>query len=86
MWPPPKVDVVPPIHEPVPGLGAATADVLLRLGSCLVMYRTDKAALAFGLFFTRSRLGVAMRAVADPGWNRFLFTDGIVALTWRETR
>jgi heme/copper-type cytochrome/quinol oxidase subunit 3 len=43
-WPPPKVDVYPPIMEPVPDLGFATADVVLMAAACLPMYWTDMAA------------------------------------------
>ena len=43
-WPPPKVDVIPPILRPVPDLGAATADVVLMVAACLPMYWTDMAA------------------------------------------
>src|SRR5207253_11215278 len=43
-WPPPKVDVIPPIGHPVPDLGAATADVALMLIACFPMYWTDMAA------------------------------------------
>jgi cytochrome c oxidase subunit 3 len=43
-WPPPKVDVIPPIGKPLPDLGAATADVVLMVVSCLPMYLTDMAA------------------------------------------
>jgi cytochrome c oxidase subunit I+III len=43
-WPPPKVDVYPPILNPNPDLGVATVNVLLMLASCLPMYWTDMAA------------------------------------------
>jgi heme/copper-type cytochrome/quinol oxidase subunit 3 len=43
-WPPPKVDVYPPILDPVPDVGAATADAVLMLAACLPMYWTDMAA------------------------------------------
>lgn len=44
MWPPPKVDVVPPILHPNPDLGVATANVVLMVLSCLPMYWIDVAA------------------------------------------
>jgi heme/copper-type cytochrome/quinol oxidase subunit 3 len=43
-WPPPKVDVIPPIGRPLPDLGAGTADVVLMVLACLPMYWTDMAA------------------------------------------
>ena len=43
-WPPPKVDVHPPILHPTPALGAATADVVLMVLACVPMYLTDRAA------------------------------------------
>ena len=43
-WPPPKVDVYPPVLHPTPALGAATADVVLMVLACLPMYWTDMAA------------------------------------------
>src|SRR5688572_23199621 len=43
-WPPPKVDVIPPLYHPVPDLGHATANAVLLLVSCLSMYWTDMAA------------------------------------------
>jgi heme/copper-type cytochrome/quinol oxidase subunit 3 len=44
LWPPPKVDVFPPILDPNPDLGVATANVLMLIGSCALMYWTDMAA------------------------------------------
>jgi len=44
LWPPPKVDVFPPILNPNPDLGVATANVLMLIGSCALMYWTDMAA------------------------------------------
>jgi cytochrome c oxidase subunit I+III len=43
-WPPPKVDVIPPIGRPFPKLMAGTIDVVLVAASCLLMYWTDLAA------------------------------------------
>src|SRR3954463_11985423 len=43
-WPPPKVDVFPPLYHPVPDLGAATVNTMLLLLSCLPMYWTDMVA------------------------------------------
>jgi cytochrome c oxidase subunit 3 len=43
-WPPPRVDVIPPMLEPVPKLGWATLNVILMLLACLPMYWTDMAA------------------------------------------
>ena len=43
-WPPPKVDVYPPVLHPTPALGAATADVLIMVLACLPMYWTNMAA------------------------------------------
>jgi cytochrome c oxidase subunit 3 len=43
-WPPPKVDSIPPILDPNPDLGVATANVLMLLASCFPMYWTDMAA------------------------------------------
>ncbi len=43
-WPPPKVDVIPPLHHPVPDLGFASANALLLVLSCLPMYWTSRAA------------------------------------------
>jgi cytochrome c oxidase subunit III len=44
-WPPPKVDVIPPIQHPVPDLGVSTLNVLLILLSVPVMIWTHRAAL-----------------------------------------
>lgn len=44
LWPPPKTDVYPPILDPLPGLGFATADVVLMVLACLPMYWTNMAA------------------------------------------
>ena len=44
VFPPPKTDVIPPIGKPLPELGAATADAVLMVVSCLPMYLTDMAA------------------------------------------
>jgi len=44
IWPPPKVDVVPPILHPNPDLGVATCNVVLMILSCLPMYWIDMAA------------------------------------------
>jgi heme/copper-type cytochrome/quinol oxidase subunit 3 len=69
-WPPPKVDVHPPIHEPWPDLGAATAAVVLMLAACLPMYWTDMAArrqergkvlLGLGLMLAVSVAAVVLR-------------------------
>jgi heme/copper-type cytochrome/quinol oxidase subunit 3 len=43
-WPPPKTDSMPPILDPNPDLGVATANVLMLLASCVLMYWTDMAA------------------------------------------
>src|SRR3954468_24462655 len=44
LWPPPKVDVIPPILNPNPDLGVATTNVLMLLASCFLMFWTDMAA------------------------------------------
>jgi heme/copper-type cytochrome/quinol oxidase subunit 3 len=44
-WPPPKVDVYPPIQHPVPDLGVATLNVALIVLSIPVMIWTHRAAL-----------------------------------------
>ena len=43
-WPPPKVDVIPPLNHAVPDLGVASANMILLVLSCLPMYWTDMAA------------------------------------------
>jgi heme/copper-type cytochrome/quinol oxidase subunit 3 len=43
-WPPPKVDVIPPLQHPVPDLSFASANALLLVLSCLPMYWTNMAA------------------------------------------
>jgi cytochrome c oxidase subunit III len=44
-WPPPKVDVIPPIEHPVPDLGVSTLNAVLMLLSVPVMVWTHRAAL-----------------------------------------
>ena len=72
-WPPPKVDVYPPILKPVPDLGAATADVVLMVAACLPMYWTDMAA-------RRKERGSVLAGLA------LMFVVSLVAmfLRWRE--
>jgi cytochrome c oxidase subunit III len=76
-WPPPKVDVHPPILHPVPALGAATADVLLMVLACLPMYWTDMAArrkdrtkviAGLALMFVVAVVAIALR------WHEFFDT------------
>ena len=81
-WPPPKVDVHPPILHPVPDLGAATVGVVLMLASCLPMYWINMAArrkdrhkvlLGLGLMFAVSVVAVVLRAyefsATKSWWN-----------------
>jgi heme/copper-type cytochrome/quinol oxidase subunit 3 len=44
-WPPPKIDVYPPIDHPVPDLGFSTLNVLLLVASVPLMIWTHRAAL-----------------------------------------
>jgi cytochrome c oxidase subunit 3 len=73
-WPPPKVDVHPPVLDPVPWLGAATADAVLMLLACAPMYWTDMAArrkdraktlAGLGLMFVVACVAIALR------WQEF---------------
>jgi cytochrome c oxidase subunit 3 len=43
-WPPPRMDIGPPLLDPVPRLTAGTVNVLLLVASCVPMYWTDQAA------------------------------------------
>src|SRR5438045_2821837 len=43
-WPPPKVDVFPPIPDPVPDLGPGTINLILLVIGCAIMYVTDQLA------------------------------------------
>jgi len=43
-WPPPKVEVFPPIYRPVPELTWPTINLVLLVLSCVPMYLTDVAA------------------------------------------
>ena len=43
-WPPPRVNEMPPIVNPVPYLGAATINTIVLLLSCIPMWWTDMAA------------------------------------------
>jgi heme/copper-type cytochrome/quinol oxidase subunit 3 len=86
-WPPPKVDVIPPIHRPVPGLGASTADVVLMLFACIPMYWTDMAArrkdkprvlIGLGVMFLVSLAALTLRAYEFPA-TRFWWNDNAYA-------
>lgn len=86
-WPPPKVDVIPPIGKPVPDLGAATADVALMLVSCVPMYWTDIAArrkdkpkvlMGLGLMFVVSIAALVLRAYEFPA-TKFWWNDNAYA-------
>jgi cytochrome c oxidase subunit 1/cytochrome c oxidase subunit I+III len=45
LWPPPKVDVFPPIQRPLPRLMPATLDLGLMLFSLIPMYIAERACL-----------------------------------------
>jgi heme/copper-type cytochrome/quinol oxidase subunit 3 len=71
----------------VPGLGAATADVVLMLAACLPMYWTDMAArrkdkpkvlAGLGLMFLVSLGALALRAYEFPA-TRFWWNDNAYA-------
>ena len=70
-WPPPKVEVFPPVYKPVPKLLFGTINLVLLGVTCLPMYWTDMAArrkdkpkVLIGLAF--------MLVVAAAGtWLRF---------------
>ncbi len=88
-WPPPKVDVYPPIHHPVPDLGAATADVVLMVLACLPMYWTDMAArrkergkvlLGLGVMLGVSAVAIYLRFREFPA-TKFWWNDNAYAST-----
>lgn len=64
VWPPPRAEP-PSILRPLPELGAATANLLLLLGSCVPMFLADRAARrddarGVGVWFTACiALGIA---------------------------
>lgn len=43
-WPPPRVDRMPALFEPVPDLGIATLNLFLLVGLCIPMAWADRAA------------------------------------------
>jgi heme/copper-type cytochrome/quinol oxidase subunit 3 len=75
-WPPPKVDVFPVLYHPVPDLGAATANVILLLASCGMMYWTDLRARA--LDKPRVLLGLGAMLVIS-GLNMYLLVRELPA-------
>ena len=86
-WPPPKVDVVPPVHDTNPDLGAATANVVLLLASCLLMYWTDMAArrkdqgrvvVGLVILFFVACAAVTLRAFEFPA-TKFWWNDNAYA-------
>jgi len=88
-WPPPKVDVYPPVLHPLPGLGAATADAVLMLAACVPMCWTDLAArrkdrrkvtLGLALMFVVSVAVLVLRAYEFPA-TRFWWNDNAYAST-----
>ena len=88
-WPPPKVDIHPPILHPVPDLGAATAGAALMLASCLPMYWTNMAArrkerrkvlLGLAFMFAVSVVALVLRAYEFPA-TKFWWNDNAYAST-----
>ena len=86
-WPPPKVDVYPPILHHVPDLGAATADVVLMVAACGPMYWTDVAArrkergkvlAGLALMFVVSAVALVFRAYEFPA-TKFWWNDNAYA-------
>ncbi len=73
-WPPPKVDVIPPLYHPVPDLGHASANAVLLLLSCASMYWTDMAARRKD--DAKTKLGLVLMFVVSAVslwlvWNQF---------------
>lgn len=86
-WPPPKVDVFPPILHPLPALSAATADVVLMVLGCLPMYWTSMAArrqergkviAGMALMLVIATATIALRFYEFPA-TRFWWNDNAYA-------
>jgi cytochrome c oxidase subunit III len=92
-FPPPRVDSLPPIGDPLPRLGSATTSLLLLLASVPVMIRADRVvrrkekratqvalALCLGLVIASTLLRVVDFDSVHFGWDANAYASIVWAL------